>query len=1187
MPGSDRQTSACHRHALQLREFFLMNVLRCYLVGAAEPGAAELAARLAALGLEVVGRAVAVDEACAEIPPLRPDLVVAAARLEGLERLRLLGNGRGAPVLFFGAEADAPPAGEPDAADWRALLDGASDLIQCVDAAGRLLWANRAWCETLGYVESAVPGLEWARLLHADSAGPWREACARLRPDGPAADFAAVLVARDGRPVTVEGRVQARGAAGGVRAIFREVAEVREAGAAGSGRAEAALRERETLLASINANLEGTCVFRIEHGPDGSMQCLYVSPTIEAMIGVPAERFRADGAAVFGLIHPEDLDGFRRALAAALAAEASLVHTVRIRPAGGGGERWVEFRSHLTARRADGVQIRDGVAVDLTALRTAELQLRRQGAFFAALHQITVELLGRPEQAELLQTIARRSADLFGAAQVELDLVEGEELVTRAFHGAEVSRLGQRATRAEAPLSWQVVDRREPVVLTDYADSALARAPYRELGLTAAAIFPILQGGQCVGTLGVARIAPGAGFGTEEITQGRIFAQLSALVLHQAGIYAEARRDADRRTADLRGSEARFRALVENVSQGYYVADRRGLFTYCNAAVAAVVGRSEAELAGTSVFRLVAAEDRAHVIAAYRAWAAGPQTEASLVFRIPTVLGRMIWVEQVTTFLRDEAGQVQEFRCLLRDITERRAAEERLRESEELFHGVFEASPIPILLSTAPEGRLIEANAAALRTFGYERGEVIGGTTEALGLWVRAEQRREFFRRIAAERTVGNFESTMRTKAGAERVMLCTGTLLHLGGQTRVLASAVDITALRQAEAEQAALRERALVAQKHEALGTLAGGVAHDFNNILTGVLNYTQLAQWDCPPTHPQVREFLDEVIKCGLRAKELVRQILLFSRAESSERVAVPLAHAVQEALALLRATIPTTVLIHADLADSSVAVLGNATQLQQVVMNLGINAAQAMQEQGGTLTVRLHPHLVDAALCAELAGLRPGPHFRLEVVDTGHGIAPADLPRIFEPFFTTKPVGEGTGLGLAVVHSILRTHGAAVRVRSTVGRGTAFELFFPLLDAATLPDEDERPPAPRGRGQRLLLVDDEPAIGQSVKLILERLGYAVSAFTDPRAALAHWEAAAADYDAVVSDVQMPGLTGFMLAERILAVRPGLPIFLLSGFAGTDRPERLRAAGVTEFLRKPINFDELARVLARRLG
>ncbi|MBI3886963.1 MAG: PAS domain S-box protein [Opitutae bacterium] len=532
------------------------------------------------------------------------------------------------------------------------------------------------------------------------------------------------------------------------------------------------------------------------------------------------------------------------------------------------------------------------------------------------------------------------------------------------------------------------------------------------------------------------------------------------------------------------------------------------------------------------------------------------------------------------------AGQTYSLNSL-HDITERRRAEAASRERESLFRGVFDASPIPILLSQVPDGRLLEANAVSLAAFGFSREEVVGRTTEELGLWARPEQRMEFFRRIAAEKSVETFEAVMRTKTGAERIMLCNGTVLHLGGRTCLLTSAVEITAVRRAETEKSRLQEKLFQNQKYEALGTLAGGVAHDFNNILTGIINYTALARSDCPPGSPQIRDYLGEVLKCSNRAKELVHQILLFSRSEDAERAPVPFQPLIREALSLLRATLPATVEIKSDLEGCAPIVLANATQIHQVVMNLGINAAQAMEAHGGVLTVRLRQQTVDPAGAAELAALRPGLHACLELTDTGAGIEPAVLARIFEPFFTTKKIGEGTGLGLAVVHSVVRRHQGAIKVRSQPGAGTTFELFFPVLVIGATTEAAAPAALPRGRGQRILLIDDEAMVAKSLQLMLDRLGYRVTAFTNPELALAHFGAAPGDFDLLIADYQLPGLTGVALAKKILALRPELPVFIASGFAGSMTAEKMHAEGITGFLQKPIDLKALTKTLAATFG
>ena len=523
----------------------------------------------------------------------------------------------------------------------------------------------------------------------------------------------------------------------------------------------------------------------------------------------------------------------------------------------------------------------------------------------------------------------------------------------------------------------------------------------------------------------------------------------------------------------------------------------------------------------------------------------------------------------------------------LQDITARRQAEAAQRESEERFRLVFDASPIPILLSEPTEGRLIEVNGVALECFEYTREEVIGKTTLELNLWVNPAQRSEFFRRLTTDKVVHGLEAVMRTKSGRECIMLCNGRLLMIGGNPCVLTSAIDLTVVRRAEEEKGQLQERLFQNQKYEALGTLAGGVAHDFNNILTGIINYTALARSDCPSSHPQIKEFLGEVLKGGSRAKELVRQILLFSRSEDAERVPQPLQKVIQEALSLLRATLPATIEIESALDPLAPVVLANTTQIHQVVMNLGINSAHAMRERGGTLRVKLRQTMVDATVATEIPDLKPGAFVCLEIADNGTGMVPAVVARIFEPFFTTKMVGEGTGLGLSVAHSIVRSHQGAIAVQSKLGVGTTFQLFFPVLVSSAPVAVVENRELPRGRGQHILLVDDEAIVAKSVQLMLERIGYRVTMFTNPGSALEHFEKSPDAFDLVLADFQLPGMTGVVLAKKIMAIRSTLPIFIASGFSGTMTERKILAEGVTGFLQKPIDLADLAKVLARALA
>jgi nitrogen-specific signal transduction histidine kinase/ActR/RegA family two-component response regulator len=390
-----------------------------------------------------------------------------------------------------------------------------------------------------------------------------------------------------------------------------------------------------------------------------------------------------------------------------------------------------------------------------------------------------------------------------------------------------------------------------------------------------------------------------------------------------------------------------------------------------------------------------------------------------------------------------------------------------------------------------------------------------------------------------------------------------------------------DITARKQAEAARVALEEQLRQTQKLEALGQLAGGVAHDFNNILTGIVAYTELAQMDAD-NPDDVRRHLGAVRKASDRATDLVRQILTFSRQQPPERQPIRLAAVVTEATRLLRSSIPATIVIEEQIDPSAPIVLADKSQIHQVVMNLGTNAAHAMKGGAGRLVVSLERAVVGPGGVPGARNLVPGGHARISVTDTGHGMSEATLERIFDPFFTTKLPGEGTGLGLAVVHGIVRDHQGAITVRSRPGEGTCFEVYLPEHAAPAAEEAVARRALPKGSGELILLVDDEAPIVFASSILLRRLGYTVVAHGDPREAWQAFAGAPDSFAAVISDMTMPHLTGIELAGRIFDLRPGVPVILTTGFSGSWTPEALQTIGVRRLVPKPISAEMLAFTL-----
>jgi signal transduction histidine kinase/CheY-like chemotaxis protein len=401
----------------------------------------------------------------------------------------------------------------------------------------------------------------------------------------------------------------------------------------------------------------------------------------------------------------------------------------------------------------------------------------------------------------------------------------------------------------------------------------------------------------------------------------------------------------------------------------------------------------------------------------------------------------------------------------------------------------------------------------------------------------------------------------------------------------RLFGAVQDITAQQEAELSQRKLETQLFQVQKMETLGTLAGGIAHDFNNLLTGIMGYQDLSLDTLSEGHPS-RECLNEARNACLRARELVDQILTFSRqSDGGERVPVDMAFVIEEARRFLRATVPATIQIEVAVGQNS-RVLADPTQLHQVLLNLGTNAAHAMRASGGVLRLSVTTVVLNPAQAAAHGNLPAATYLCLSVSDSGHGMDTETQKRIFDPFFTTKEVGEGTGLGLSVVHGIMRAHGGTIEVTSAPGQGTTFDLYFPVAEG-----EAEEPAAaqallPMGRGEVICVVDDEQIVAHVTRLSLERFGYRTMVFTSSEQCLEALRAEPGSCAVLLSDQTMPGLTGLELSARVRAFAPGLPIVIMSGYFSKISPRSLEDIGNINLLAKPFTMHELSRIIHRAL-
>jgi PAS domain S-box-containing protein len=519
----------------------------------------------------------------------------------------------------------------------------------------------------------------------------------------------------------------------------------------------------------------------------------------------------------------------------------------------------------------------------------------------------------------------------------------------------------------------------------------------------------------------------------------------------------------------------------------------------------------------------------------------------------------------------------------------RRAAEEALRESQEHLSRAQ-------MLASIGSWRMIRKNGEEVWTVSDELYRIYG---YPLGFHLTSQSCLDRVHPDDRARIMETWSAAMRGEGPDEwehRIVVdgqvkwlhvrayfrfdTTGKLVEVAGASQ------DITERKRVEEERVRVDAQLRQAQKMEALGTLAGGIAHDFNNILMVILGYTEMAQLNIAEGNPITNE-LQEVLKAAHRAKELVQQILAFSRRSEQEKKPVQVGLIVKEALKMLRASLPTTIEIKQNLSSRAV-VLSDPTVIHQVLMNLCTNAAHAMRENGGVLEVSLGDVRLGEEVNQLPSDLAPGPYVKLTVKDTGHGIAPAVLDRIFDPFFTTKEQGVGTGLGLAVVHGIVKSHEGTIEVESSPGIGTAFHILLPAKESAPLSASEPAAPLPCGK-ERILVVDDELVLAMGTKRMLEHLGYDTDYRTSALDALESFrlQLMGNPFDLVITDMTMPHLTGVDLARELYRLQPRLPVIVCTGFSEKINDENAKNIGIQGFLMKPFTLRQLAEMVRKALS
>jgi len=560
-------------------------------------------------------------------------------------------------------------------------------------------------------------------------------------------------------------------------------------------------------------------------------------------------------------------------------------------------------------------------------------------------------------------------------------------------------------------------------------------------------------------------------------------------------------------------------------------------------------------------------------------------------------------VEEQTSELRQaHAAALRLLEDLQKENLARKKSEAALISSQVELQAIYDHAPVMMCLVDA-DRRVLYAN-PALTVFtpagkapppGSLAGNVLGcinalDDSRGCGFGPQCQQ---CTLRLAMEDTlktgIGHdnveYRSTLVDGGDPRDVTLLGSTaLIRTVDQNQLLLCLHDITARKRAEEEKEALQAQLLQAQKMEAIGTLAGGIAHDFNNILGAIIGYSEIASDCIPPTSEAVKH-LDKVLKASERAATLVKQILAFSRQANIERIPLKPGSIVKEAIKLLRPSLPSTITIKQNIEPSTRSILADPTHVHQILLNLCTNAFHAMEQTGGTLEITLADRTLSQQNLAHAPNLLAGAFVALTVGDTGPGIPAEIRNKIFDPYFTTKEAGKGTGMGLAIIHGIVTSYGGIITCESQPGRGTVFEILFPAIDQRAVSETRPVEVSPAGT-EHILLVDDEEMLANLGKTMLERLGYAVTMQTSSLEALALFHNQPTEFAAVITDQTMPEMTGMELADKLLQIRPDLPIILCTGYSNLVNEEQAKMLGIQGFMMKPMTRKELSTLLRRVL-
>jgi len=711
----------------------------------------------------------------------------------------------------------------------------------------------------------------------------------------------------------------------------------------------------------------------------------------------------------------------------------------------------------------------------------------------------------------------------------------------------------------------EAIREHRPIIVNDYEkpDSRKKGLPEGHVPLSRLISIPIIEEGRAVALVAVANKKQD--YSESDVVHLSVFLQNVWGILQRK--HAE---DA------LRESETKYRQLFETMMDAYASVDMEGKILETNTSFNKMLGYTAKELQELTIkdftperwnsFELDIIEKQVMTRGYSDIY------EKEYIHKN----GKIFPVELRLFLLRDKNGEVSGVWAIVRDITERKKSEQKLFEMESYQRALLDAVPDTLFLMK-PDGTILVANDGLANNLEIPVSKLNDKNAAELVPEDVALRRKEAVDQVLNFGESVTFNDTRAGKNIESRLFPIKDTQ---GKVTHVAIFARDITERQKAEQERKELEGQLIQAQKMEGIGTLAGGIAHDFNNILSPIMMHSEMALYDLTPDDP-LQHTMKEIYKAGERARDLVKQILTFAQKREGNDIVIKASPILKETIKFLRSTIPTTIDIQYNDNAEQDTILADPTQFNQIVMNLCTNAAHAMKEKGGLLDVGLENEDISVDQTSGLFSLNAGRYLKIFVKDNGTGISSDVMKRIFEPYFTTKESGEGTGLGLATVHGIVKNYGGDINVDSSVGQGTIFRVYIPLTDTEFTNTEKDKVEFQTGTEQ-ILLVDDEKTSVDIMQGMLEKFGYKVTARTSSLEALEAFRNNPKAFDLIITDMSMPNMSGDDLAKKIMRIDPEIPIILCTGFSDKIDEVKAKGIGINSFVMKPIVMSDMVKTI-----